>query len=470
ARARGFFGEIDHPQSGRILYPLALAHFSRTPWQPRRAPLLGEHNSDLNRPTDFTRAAGPVPHPASQAVQALEGVRIADFSWAVAGPYSTLLLAFLGAQVIKVESRQRVDVLRKLTRVLGWEDQANVDKSVEFNLVNLNKLGITLDLAHPEGVALAKRLVAASDVVVENFSPGVMENLGLGYEALRRIKPDLIMISISAAGATGPERRSLGYASIFHAAGGLAHLTGYPDSPPGYIRSPIDCNVASAGALAVLAALVHRQATGFGQYIDLSAREVVSYLIGHAFLQVAMNGKDPGRTGNWDSSMAPHDCYPCRGEDRWISIAVGNEEEWQALVRTMKSPSWTREGMFADQPGRLEHREELQRKIGEWTIQYDPFELTELLQRAGVAAFPSLSVRDIYQDAHLTARGWALEVEHPVLGRQVVMGPPWKMSRTPPLVHSPAPTLGQHQHWVCEEVLGLSRAEVEDLQREGAFG
>lgn len=470
ARARGFFGEVDRPQSGRTLYPLAIARFSRTPCVPERSPLLGEHNHALKRSAVLARAGDAAPQAVGRGTRCLEGVRITDFSWAMAGPYATMLLSFLGAQVIKIESRKRLDVVRVLTGALGWGDQDNVEKSVEFNLINLNKLGITLDLAHPEGVALAKRLVAMSDVVVENFSPGVMDNLGLGYDALRQIRPDIIMASVSSAGATGPERRSLGYAAIFHAAGGLAHLTGYPDSPPGYIRAPIDCNVACGAALAIMAALVHRQATGQGQYVDLSAREVVSYLIGHAFLDLAGNGKNPGRLGNIDAIMAPHDCYPCRGDDRWVSIAVDTEEEWQALVRTMGSPPWTREDAFADRSQRLKRTEELQRRIGEWTRQCDPYEITDMLQRAGVAAFPSLRPRDIYGDAHLKSRGWAVDVEHPVLGHQVVMGPPWKMSGTPPSVHSPAPTLGQHQDYVCQDVLGLSHADIEGLKARGAFG
>ena len=400
-------------------------------------------------------------------MQSLEGVRIADFTWAVAGPYATQLLAFLGAQVIKIESRQRLDIMRKLGRTLGWADQGDAEKSVEFNLVNLNKLGLTLDLANPRAEELAKRLVAVSDVVVQNFSPGVMDKLGLGYEALRQVRPDLIMLSISAAGATGPERRALGYASIFHAVGGQAYLTGYPDSPPGYIRAPIDCNVGSVGALAVLAALVHRQNTGQGQHIDLSARETVSHLIGHAFLQVAMNGKDPERTGNRDSSLVPHNCYPCRGEDRWVSIAVGTEGEWQALVRAMGDPAWARD--FVDPLYRYQHREELDQKIGEWTRNYEAYELMGLLQGAGVAAMPVFSAQEVFGDPHLAAREILEVVEHPEQGSSPVLRPPWRLSASPPQVLRHGPLLDQDRDYVLGELLGLSPEEISRLEAEGVL-
>jgi benzylsuccinate CoA-transferase BbsF subunit len=399
----------------------------------------------------------------------LRGVRVADFSWAIAGPYGTMMLAMMGAEVIKVENRQRIDLIRKLSSVLGWEDQPDPERSFQFNLINLNKRGLTLDLSRPKAVELAKKLVSISDVVVENFSPGVMDRLGLEYETLRQVKPDIIMLSVSAAGATGPERRALGYAPIFHSVSGMGYLTGYPDSPPGYIRAPIDCNVASMGALAVMSALVQRQRTGQGQYIDLSAREAISHLIGHVFTQAVLTGKEPQREGNYQEEMAPHDCYPCRGDDRWVSIAVGSDEEWQALVWAMGSPAWAGEQRFGSSTARLLHREELDRRIGEWTRDRDPYEVTSVLQGAGVAAFPSLSGKDVSTDPHLKAREGQVEVEHPTLGEQVVFGPPWKFSQTPPQVNSPAPLLGQHNEYVLKDLLNLSSQEIADLESTGVL-
>lgn len=402
-------------------------------------------------------------------MKALQGVRILDFSWAMAGPYATLLLGFLGAEVIRVENRKRVCLVRKLGRTLGWKDEPDVDRSVEFNLINLNKLGITLDLEHPRAVKLCKRLVALSDVVLDNFRPGAMERLGLGYDTLCQVKPDIIMVSISAAGDSGPEKQALGFASIFHAVSGLAYQTGYPDSPPGYIRGSSDTNVGVTATLAILAALIQKQKSGKGAHVDVSAREAISCLFGHIFTETAMMGRDPGRRGNEEPGMAPHNCYRCREEDRWISIAVGTDKEWQALVRIMGSPEWAGDVRFATVSSRWQHRQELDTRIEEWTQNYEPLELTHLLQGAGVAAFPSLSPIDIFCDPHLKQRGWVVEVEHPRLGRQVVMVPPWKFSATPPQVEAPAPLMGQHNNYIFKELLGLSDLEVAELEQEGVL-
>lgn len=398
----------------------------------------------------------------------LSGVRVVDFTWALAGPYATELLAFLGAQVIKIESTQRLDLLRRISGVLGMEDESDPEKSPQFNTINLNKLGITLNLSHPKGVALVKQLVKTADVVMDNFSPGVIERLGLGYTVLRQVRPDIIMLSLSAAGRDGPEN-PLGYALIFAALGGLGHITGYPDGAPGLIRAPVDAIVASTAAFAILAALAHRQETGQGQYIDLSATEAVSCLIGDSLMEYTMNARSPARMGNGDQVMAPHNLYRCAGEERWVSIAVGSEAEWRGLCRALGNPPWTREKRFASPLSRWQHQEDLDRLISQWTQSRSPWEVTELLQRRGVAAFPCLDARDVFTDGHLKERGYAVEVEHPRQGRNTVSGPPWKMSATPPQVLRPAPLLGQHQDLVFGELLGLSPQEIEVLRREGVF-
>jgi len=398
----------------------------------------------------------------------LSGIRVADFTWALAGPFCAEVLALMGCEVIKIENRKRLDTLRRVSTALGFRDEGDVDRSVEFNMINLNKKSLGLDLGHPKGVEIAKRLIAISDVVVENFSPGVMEKLGLGYEELKKIKPDIIMLSISYSGHSGPEVKYLGYASLFHAVSGLAHLTGYPGGPPGYIRAPIDTMVGATAATALLAALFHRRRTGEGQYIDLSAREAISCLIGHYFIAAA-RGREFSRQGNDDESLAPHGCYPCRGEGEWISIAVESEEEWHSLCRVLGAPSLAADPRFADAEARRRHREELDAALSQYTSRFDPRELAHALQAAGVAAFPALRAPEIFADPHLASRGFVVEVEHPKLGRQKVFAPPWKFSAAPPQISAPAPLMGQHNEYVLKDLLGLSRAEIEELEREGVL-
>jgi benzylsuccinate CoA-transferase BbsF subunit len=218
-----------------------------------------------------------------------------------------------------------------------------------------------------------------------------------------------------------------------------------------------------------MSALVQRQRTGQGQHIDLSAREAISHLIGHVFVQAAMTGEEPRRQGNYQEGMAPHNCYPCRGDDSWVSIAVGSDDEWQALVRVMGSPAWAEQKRFGSPAARILHREELDGRVGEWTRDRDPYEVTSILQEAGVAAFPSLSGKDVSTDPHLKARKGQVEVEHPSLGKQVVFGPPWKFSLTPPQVDSPAPLLGQHNEYVLKGLLGLSSQEIAALKKTGVL-
>lgn len=396
----------------------------------------------------------------------LEGVRILDFTWAWAGPYGTQLLAFMGAEVIKVESRRRLDHTRQRS-LMGGVIGGGPDDSPIFNDINLNKLSVTLNLSHPKGVALAKRLVRISDVVTQNMRPGVMEKLGLGYEDLKAIKPDIIMLSSSAVGGSGPERSYTGYAPTFAAMSGLAHISGHADGPPLPLSGSVDNRVATTSAFAVLAALYYRQRTGQGQHIDLSSTEAISALMGDILMDYVMNGRSQERMGNRDPIMAPHNCYPCR-DGRWVTIAVGSEEEWQALLRALGQPDWAADQRFADPYARWQNQDALDQLIAQWTSCYTPQEVTETLQRAGVAAMPVLDGPALAQDPHLRQRGFLVEVQHPTLGRKLVVAPPWHFSQTPAQITRPAPLLGQHNDYVLKELLGLSDDEVAALVEEGA--
>ena len=267
---------------------------------------------------------------AQQGRPPLQGVRVADFTWLWAGAYATGLLALLGAEVIKIESMNRVDQTRTMTFTLGKAFEG-VEQSAVFNTINLNKLSVKLNLKRPEAVELAKRIVQISDVAAENMRPGAMDSLGLGYDVLKSLKPDIIMLSSSAFGSKGPYRTYGGYAPGFACGSGLANLTGYADDTPNPMTGSTDLMAAITGAFAIVAALNYKQQTGRGQHIDLSSVESQAALAGDALMEYLLNGRVQHRQGNHDKIMAPHNCYRCRGEDKWVSIAVLTPEEWSAL-------------------------------------------------------------------------------------------------------------------------------------------
>ncbi|GAA5003849.1 CaiB/BaiF CoA transferase family protein [Streptomyces hyderabadensis] len=392
----------------------------------------------------------------------LQGVRVIDFGWVLAGPYATMLLSYLGAEVIKVESRRRVDEQRIAHRA-GLSEE--VEASSNFLEVNLGKGSVSLNIATPEGAELARRLVATADVAIENMRPGVMDRLGLGYDALSEVKPDLIMVSISGWGATGPLRDYTAYAPCFSSYSGLAHLTGYADGEPGTGTSSNDARAGTAAAFAILMALNIRERTGEGQYIDLAASLALNALVGDSVLEYAMTGESPARDGNRDRLMAPHNVYRCKGEDRWISIAVGDDTEWAKLRETMGDPPWAADETFATAAGRRAEEDRLDALLEEWTLQYEPMELTELLQSRGVAAMPSFSAEELFNSPHLVERGAVTEVAHPVLGRRQAVSPPWKLSETPASIRSTAPLLGQSNDEVFGRLLGLPAEEIERLKK-----
>ena len=399
---------------------------------------------------------------------ALAGVRIADFSWTWAGPFATMLLGLMGAEVIKIESHQRVDQSRQGS-FTTTQDFSGVDQSTVFNDLNQNKLSASLNLSQPKAIELAKRIISLSDVVIENMRPGVMDRLGLGYHALRGVKPNIIMLSSSACGARGPERHYVGYAPTFAAMGGLTYITGYPDAVPTWLAGPIDLRSAVTAAFAILAALYHLQKTGQGQYIDFSSREAISVLMGDILLDYEMNGRVQSRQGNRHTFMAPHNCYRCRGVDKWVSIAVATDDEWRALCRAMGHPEWDTEARFADTLSRWRNQDELDRMIAAWTAEHTHYEVMEVLQRVGVAAAPSLNGEELYHDPHARERGMFATVKHPVIGERIVVTPPWKMSGTPPRIERPAPLLGQHNGCVFVDLLGMSPEEVACLKEEGTI-
>ena len=390
----------------------------------------------------------------------LNGIRVADFSVHAAGPFAGLMLSELGAQVIKVESSARLDITRRPHTMYGKPPSS-------FEQVNANKLSVTLNLKEPRAVELALELVRISDLVLENFRPGVMDRLGLGFDRLQEVNEHILMVSVSSNGQTGPERGYAGYAPMFAAAGGLGHLTGYPDGPPVELRHAMDHTGGLMGAFAAVAALCgHNVGSGERQamHMDVAVRDVATAFIGPALLDYAMNRREQASPGNGSGAAAPCGVYPCAGDDAWVSIFVASESEWQGLVRAMDGPAWAGERRFGDGYQRWLHRNDLDALLEEWTRQRTPWEVTEALQAEGVAAFPSMSASELMTDPHLADRQSFPEVVDPEKGRQRAVGPPWRFSETPARLDGWTPGLGEDNEAVFHGLLGVPLDELRNLQ------
>lgn len=400
----------------------------------------------------------------------LTGVRVLDLTMAWAGPYGTRLLADMGAEVIKIESVDSWDVLRALTG--QRPDTERVwDKSPYFNQINRNKYGCVLDLSKPGGRDLFLRLVAVSDVVIENFRAEVMENLGLTYETLADRNDQLIMLSMPGHGQTGPERDFVTYGTTIEALSGLAHITGYEGGPPhktGIAYPDPLAGVAAAGALAL--ALWDRRRTGRGQFIDLAQRENLINVIGEYVVAFSATGREPARRGNCHSSTAPHGCHPCAGEDQWITIACETDSQFAALCAVLGQPALSRDERFADVVSRHRNQNSLDEIIRAWTGEQTKEEAAASLQSAGVRAVPVLSVPEVFADEHLRARDFFELVAHHFTGAWEIDGPHWRLSETPAHVRLPAPAFAEHNDYVLGGLLGLAEEEIASLEAEGITG
>ncbi|MBC2665879.1 CoA transferase [Novosphingobium flavum] len=393
---------------------------------------------------------------------ALQGIRVIDFGHVLAGPWCTMQLASLGAEVIKVETRSRPDEQRAQH---GKGAVANLEANSNFFEINLGKKSVTLNLTTEEGKALAKQLVATADLVLENMRPGVMAKLGLDYDELRKVKPDIIMLSLSGFGGTGPLRRYAAYNPCFTSVGGTSNLTGYAEKKPNTMtNSGGDARAGTAAVFAALVALKFRQETGKGQYIDSSSSEVINSMIGDQMMDYAMNQRSPRRHGNTDKVMAPHNVYRCAGQDAWLSIAVGSEDEWAGLVRAMGNPAWASEADFATMSARKANEARLDQLIGEWTADKDHVATMHLLQGEGVAATPSFKASELFNDPHVLARGQVQEVDHAVLGTRKTITSPYRMSETEVAIRGTAPFIGADTAYVLKDILKLDDAEIARLE------
>jgi benzylsuccinate CoA-transferase BbsF subunit len=391
----------------------------------------------------------------------LHGIRVLDFGWVAAGPSATKILADLGAEVIKVESRKRPDT----TRFTPDNIERSPETDPAFHSLNRNKLGITVDMTKPEGCELLRKLAGQCDIVSENFFPGVMKKFRLDYETLCQIKPDIIMISMPGLGNWGPQAETPAYAPGLAALSGLESMVGYKGERALGLQQPYsDYNAGTNSAFAALAALIHRNRTGEGQYIEVAQIESLVACIGEAVLDYQVTGKIPVLNGNRHGQMAPHNNYLCDGDDKWVSIAVRTDDEWRNLIEVLADETRLRDKKFRSLEGRLRHEEELDDLISSWTKIRNADEVTRMLQEAGVAAFPCLDIGDCFLDPHYQEREVFIPLEHPVTGDEFVANLSWKMSETNGAVYRPAPLWGQHNSYVFEEILGLSKEEVACLE------
>ena len=465
--AREYWQRLAHPVANELApFPGPFAKFGATPIEyTRRPPRIGEHTEEvLGDPGRRTAVANGEP----DASPPLEGLKVCDFSWVYAGPAATRVLSDWGATVVKVESTKSLDALR--TGQPFKDGVVGPERSGNFCNVNVGKLGLTLDLAKPEGRAVALRLAEWADVVVENFSPKAMRNWGLGFDALRERNPGLIMMSTCLSGATGPQASLAGYGTMGAAMAGFHEMTGWPDRPPaGPFLAYTDYVAPKFIAASVLAALDHRRRTGQGQHIDLSQTEASLHFLAPALLDYAVNERSRSRDGNNSEEDVPHGVFPCEGEDSWIAIAATTEDQWHALCVTAGHPEWATDSRFALFPTRYGHREPLEALISEWTSGQRLDALEAALQAAGVPAHRVSNANDVLGDAQLKARGHFAVIEQPEVGTVTVETPRFRMSRSAFVPPQPAPTLGQHNELVLREILGMSDEEITELAIAGAL-
>ena len=385
-------------------------------------------------------------------VKPLDGIRVTDFTNHAAGPYCALMLALLGAEVIRIESRARLDIQRRPHPVYGRNEVPNFDHLAG------HKKSITLNLKTAEGAELARELIALSDAVVENYRAGVMRRLGLDWDALSAVNPSLVMLSLSAYGQEGPNSPRPGYAPIFAAEGGLGYMTGYPDGPPGEIRNNMDHQAGLTAAFVIVSLLEEREQSGRGAYADLAAREVASMMVGESVMQHLAGGQ-PARLGTGHPTWCPHAIYPTVGNERWIAIAVRSDAEWEALATAMGRPSWT-EGL-ASEPARRGRRDEINRHVAAWTADEDGTELAAALQSLGVCAEVSMSAQDLLEDSHLLKRGSMTTVHHPEHGSRPAVETPWRLALADTPFDTWSPALGEHNEEIICGLLGHDRDQLD---------
>ena len=425
----------------------------------------------------------PLPRP-------LKGIRVVDFTWVRAGPWAARWLATFGAEVIKVEWPENLDILRlnRFTVPPGVEPGPN--STGQFADTNANKLGISVNVRTPKGLELVQRLISVSDIVIENFSSRIMERWGLGYQELRKLRPDIIYVSMAGFGHTGRNHWHGTMGPAAQALSGLTFLSGLPEQPPaGWGWSYLDDTGGMYGAMCALTALRHRSATGQGQHVDLSQMITGITLVGPAFLDRTVNGREsrregypPGNRTVWPGAptvnnyrgptAVPHNAYRTKGGgyNDWCVIACFSDQEWQRLVQLMGNPAWSTGSSLSTLSGRIERQDEIDQGIEKWTLTLEKYELTQICQAAGVRAIAVQSSQDrVEHDPQLRERGMYSDLEHPMLGTWKFQNAPFKLSKSPAEVYRPPPMIGEHNKEIMEELLGISHQELQQGYEDGTL-
>ncbi len=487
---RKYWETVETPSGPR---PMLGAPFrmSRSPRRVRGpAPQLGADNnvvipgrrseakaSQESMTTTGSTDSGPAPGGASRndGRGPLAGLRVLDFTTAWAGPMTGRILAFLGAEVIKVESSTRLDGWRGHDAVPsakrlagGIAGERLYNRSALFNSQNHNKLSLTVDIKNPKGLATIHRLAAISDILICNFTAGTLSRMGLGYEALKKVKSDIIVLEMPGFGNTGPLAKAAANGATMEMAAGMCAMIGYPGGPPtttGQVYP--DPMGGYNGASAVMTALMHRDATGEGQYIEMSQVEGAMQFVGEELLYAIAVGRDPEPRGNYVRWAAPHDAYAASGHDQWVAIAVGSDDEWRALCRLIGDAALADDPRFARLEQRLANQDTLREPIERWTRQHTKFEIADRLQAAGIRAAAVLDSEDLHNSPYLKARGAFTTLTHPEAGTHNYQTLPFRLSVTPGSQHSASPPLGAHTQMILKDILKLPSNELDELNRDG---
>ena len=403
----------------------------------------------------------------------LEGLRILDSTTMIAMPYAMALMADMGAEVIKIDNHTSPPFpaaihpdLTPGTKHWEWEGS--------HQTLHRNKLDISLNLKLPEAVSVFKDLVKVSDIVVENNRPGSMERLGLDYKTLKKIKPDLIYLSNTGFGHSGPWKSFPGIGRMMELTCGLSQFTGYHDEGPRRVGYAFfDPHVGWTSIFAILAALLYRHRTGKGQWIDLSMYQIGTACMGDAILDFIANQRNGKPMGNRHSYLAPHGVYPCKKDNTWIAITTLNESQWKSLCIEMGNPAWTKHKEFSDNYHRWSNQDKLDEFIGKWTKNFEDLELMNNLQAHGITAAAVLNSKQILLNPQVKDRGLFERVLHSPdsdLGEKLYIGRPWKMSLTPCSIRKPAPGMGEHNNYILKDILGRNEEELTRLYEIGALG
>jgi crotonobetainyl-CoA:carnitine CoA-transferase CaiB-like acyl-CoA transferase len=476
-KARAFWKEVAYPALGRIIrHPGPPFLVQGMNFKLKKPPRIGEHNHEILDQRAGSPGNSPEPpkglpgtsFPADSRAPALEGIKILDFSWVIAGPKATKYLANLGATVVRIESEERIDFLRSYPPFP--EGLPGINRSGTFAHLNDGKYGMALNIKHPKARMVLEKMIRWADAVVENFTPGTMERWALAYEDLRKINPEIIMLRASLMGQTGPYANQTGLGTMLQAYAGFSNLAGWPDRDPVGTAAPYsDFPAGGFIAIGILAGLDYKRRTGKGLCLDVSQLETSQQMLIPVLLDYAANQRVLKAGGNRHPQACPHGAYPCRGEDRWCLISVFGETEWQALKIVMGSPDWVKREKFSSLKKRKSNEEEVDRLIASWTINFFPEDLMNLLQEAGVPAGMVKNGRDIQEDPQLAHRGHLVPLKHQEMGKVNYDCPPFRLSLTPLRMEMPSPCLGEHTEMVCREFLKMGDEEFFQLLSEGVF-